>query len=108
MGAQCSRWYKFIWNIAHPLTYPYASDIWESASWQGALRRGLASFGKRSIEAYLHRPRFELYDLDRDPDEIDNLANKPEYGDQVAEFCEKLRAFQWETKDPWLHKWEYE
>jgi N-sulfoglucosamine sulfohydrolase len=100
--------YKFIWNIAHPLTYSSASDLWAAASWQGALRRKLDLFGKRRIEDYLHRPRFELYDLQTDPDELINLAAKPEFADMVDGFCRKLQQFQRETKDPWLHKWEYE
>jgi N-sulfoglucosamine sulfohydrolase len=100
--------YKFIWNIAHPLTYSSASDLWAAASWQGALRRRLDLFGKRRIEDYLHRPRFELYDLEQDPDELVNLAVKPEFAGMVDEFCRKLQQFQRETKDPWLHKWEYE
>ncbi|MCD6350853.1 MAG: sulfatase [Armatimonadetes bacterium] len=79
--------YKFIWNIANPLTYSFAADLWASASWQGVLRRGLTTFGKRSVEAYLHRPRFELYDLQEDPHELVNLADKPEYAGMVEDFC---------------------
>lgn len=100
--------YKFIWNIAHPLTYSSAADLWRSASWQGALRDGLEKYGKRTIDAYLHRPRFELYDLENDPNEVVNLAEKEDYASLVEEFCQKLKAFQEKTKDPWLHKWEYE
>lgn len=100
--------YKFIWNIAYPLTYSSASDLWSSASWQGALRDGLDKYGKRDIQAYLHRPKFELYDLDNDPHEINNLSAKQEYKTLVDDFCAKLKAFQQETNDPWLHKWEYE
>jgi N-sulfoglucosamine sulfohydrolase len=100
--------YKFIWNIAHGLTYSSASDLWRSASWQGALRDGLQTFGARSIDAYLHRDRFELYDLQDDPDEVHNLVADPAYADLVADFCEKLKDFQTRTDDPWLHKWEYE
>lgn len=100
--------HKFIWNIAHPLTYSFASDLWQAATWQGVLRKGLSTFGKRAVEAYLRRPRFELYDLEQDPDEVVNLAEQEEYADLVAEFCWKLRAFQEETRDPWVHKWEYE
>ncbi|HGJ64273.1 TPA: DUF4976 domain-containing protein [bacterium] len=100
--------YKFIWNIAYPLTYSFASDLWSSASWQGAIDRGLEYYGKRSIEAYLHRPKFELYDLESDPHEINNLADKQEYKLLVNEFCRKIKTFQQKTNDPWLHKWEYE
>jgi N-sulfoglucosamine sulfohydrolase len=101
------RW-KFIWNIAWKLDYSFASDLWASASWQGVLRDGLTHFGARTVDAYLHRARFELYDLENDPDEIENLAGRPEYAEMVESFCEKLRTFQQKTEDPWLHKWIYE
>jgi N-sulfoglucosamine sulfohydrolase len=103
-----TRRHKFIWNIAWKLDYTFAADLYRSASWQGALRDGLADFGRRSVEAYLHRPPFELYDLENDPDEIVNLAGRPECRELVGSFCEKIRVFQKETGDPWLHKWEYE
>lgn len=100
--------YKFIYNIAWKLDYSFASDLWASASWQGALRDGRTHFGTRSIDAYVHRPRFELYDLEADPDELENLADRPEHRERVESFTEKLKAFQAETSDPWLHKWRYE
>lgn len=100
--------HKFIWNIAHPLTYSSAADLWQSPSWQGVLREGMDTFGCRRVDAYLHRPRFELYDLAQDPDELVNLAAGEAYRTLVAGFCEKLKAFQAETRDPWRHKWEYE
>lgn len=100
--------HKFIWNIACNLDYSFASDLWSSASWQGALQRGLNAFGARSIEAYIHRPRFELYDLDIDPYETNNLAEREEYQQMIQTFAGKLQAFQEKTGDPWLHKWTYE
>ena len=27
------RQYKLIWNLAHPLPYPFASDLWEAPTW---------------------------------------------------------------------------
>ena len=68
----------------------------------------MQTLGARTIDAYIHRNRFELYDLENDPNEIENLAEKPEYAQMVEGFCEKLKTFQRETKDPWLHKWIYE
>ena len=100
--------HKFIWNIAHPLTYSAAADLWRAPTWQGALRDGLEHFGRRTTDAYLHRPRFELFDLDTDPDEVENLADSEEHQGLVADFCQKLQRFQTETSDPWVHKWEYE
>ncbi len=100
--------HKFIWNIAFGLPYSFASDLWRCATWQATVRSGAATFGSRTVDAYLHRPRFELYDLVNDPAETVNLADRPGYAEMVEAFSAKLRAFQQETKDPWLHKWEYE
>lgn len=103
-----SHKYKFIWNIAHGLQYSFASDLWRCATWQGALRDGLEMFGTRTVDAYLHRPRFELFDLEDDPEETINLAEEPKYAELVESFCTKLQVFQKKTGDPWFHKWEYE
>ncbi len=102
------RRFKLTWNIAHGLEYPFASDLWASATWQGNLRRGNKLYGKRTIEAYLHRPRFELYDLENDPHEVRNLAADPQHKGKLEEMKAKLKAFQKRTKDPWLLKWDYE
>jgi N-sulfoglucosamine sulfohydrolase len=102
------RKYKLIWNIAHGLDYPFASDLWGSATWQDVLKRGDKVYGKRSIEAYIHRPKFELYDLENDPHEVENLADVPKYAKVLEELKAKLKAFQKRTKDPWILKWDYE
>ncbi len=70
--------------------------------------RGETHYGQRSIDAYMHRPPFELYDLEEDPHEIHNLADSPDHVAILAELKEKLRAFQERTNDPWILKWEYE
>jgi N-sulfoglucosamine sulfohydrolase len=100
--------YKFIWNIAWKLDYSFAADLWASASWQGVLREDREYFGARTVDAYVHRDRFELYDLEQDPDEVINLAGDPAYATLVQDFCDKIRQFQHDTQDPWLHKWTYE
>ncbi len=103
-----TKQYKFIWNIAWKLDYSFASDLWQCASWQGARRDGLERFGTRSVDAYIHRPRFELYDIVKDPGETRNLAEDTVYREVVETFAGKLKAFQQRTGDPWIHKWEYE
>jgi N-sulfoglucosamine sulfohydrolase len=102
------RRFKLIWNIADGLEYPFASDLWESATWQGNLRRGNTRYGRRTIDAYLHRPKFELYDLQSDPHEVVNLADDPKYQDKLNEMKARLKAFQKRTQDPWILKWDYE
>jgi N-sulfoglucosamine sulfohydrolase len=103
-----TRRHKLIVNFAHELTYPSALDLIKSPTWISANESGGRMFGARSIEAYLHRPKFELYDLERDPDEVVNLADKPEHQALKTELIGKLKAFQASTKDPWLRKWSYE
>jgi N-sulfoglucosamine sulfohydrolase len=101
------RRFKLIWNLAHGLEYPFASDLWESATWQATIKSG-GLYGKRTVDAYLHRPKFELYDLQNDPHEVKNLADDPQHKDTLDRMKAKLKAFQKQTKDPWILKWEYE
>ena len=103
-----TRKHKLIWNIAHELEYPFASDLYASKTWQGVLSRGDTHYGKRTVEAYLHRPEFELYDLEHDPHEVRNLAEDPNHAKVLADLKTKLRSFQERTNDPWILKWEYE
>jgi N-sulfoglucosamine sulfohydrolase len=103
-----TRTHKYILNLAHPLSYPHASDLWASPTWQGVLRRGDKQMGRRSVEAYLNRPREELYDLSTDPDELTNLAVDPKAADTLARLRSKLRDWQEATGDPWLVKYTHE
>ena len=101
------RW-KLILNLAHPLPYPFASDLWAAATWQAALKSKDRKYGLRPIDAYIHRPRYELYDLQTDPWEASNLAAAPKHAAVLEELKAKLKAFQQRTKDPWVVKYKYE
>ncbi|SFD27637.1 N-sulfoglucosamine sulfohydrolase [Spirosoma endophyticum] len=98
------RRYKLIFNLAHSLPYPMALDLYQSFTWQDVIQTKQKQFGKRTIVAYLHRPRFELYDLQADPDEIHNLATNPAYRAKLTQMQAKLRRFQQQTQDPWIGK----
>jgi len=100
--------YKLILNLAHPLPFPFASDLFPSTTWQAALKSGRGVYGQRRIGDFIQRPRYELYDLETDPHEIRNLADKPEAQAVFKELSEKLKAFQQRTRDPWIVKYEYE
>ena len=88
--------YKLIMNLASQLNYPAAKDLWDSPTWQSALKSEGQMFGKRSIAAYTKRPRFELYDLKNDPDEVINLAQNPEYQDELKKLQGELKK-----RDSW-------
>jgi N-sulfoglucosamine sulfohydrolase len=100
--------YKLIFNIAHQLPYPFASDLYGSPTWQGVLARGDEMYGQRTVESYLQRSRFELYNLADDPWESQNLAELTEYADKLSEMQAQLQHWQVETSDPWELKWRYE
>lgn len=100
--------YKYILNLAHELPYPFASDLHRSPTWQGVLKRNDETYGQRTVYQYIHRPRHELYDLEADPHEINNLAYDPKHQDRLEKLQAKLKAWQKATNDPWILKWEYE
>lgn len=88
--------------------YPFATDLWASPTWQGIYRREEPNYGMRSVEAYLQRPEFELYDMENDPHEINNLSGNPEYRSTLDSMILKIKNFQLQTRDPWLIMWENE
>ncbi len=103
-----TRTHKYILNLAHPLPFPFASDLYESKSWQGVLKRGDRMMGERAVSAYVQRPREELYDLQKDPHELKNLATDPASKDVLADLRARLKGWQQKTRDPWVVKYEYE
>ncbi|MEM7698570.1 MAG: sulfatase [Verrucomicrobiota bacterium] len=101
--------YKLIWNIAHDLPYPFASDLWVASSFQAQYQQSLdAPYGQKTVGEYINRPEFEFYDIAEDPHESTNLATNPEYRELMLEYQERLKSFQQKMKDPWIMKWEYE
>ena len=108
MRALRTRRYKLIYNLAHPLPYPFASDLWESATWQAARASGDSHYGRRLTADFLQRPKYELYDLENDPDEIHNLADDPAHAAVLAEMSAKVKVFQEKTGDPWVVKYTHE
>ncbi|MBP90543.1 MAG: heparan N-sulfatase [Planctomycetaceae bacterium] len=103
------RRYKLIWNIAHPLSFPFASDLWAAPTWQAQYKLGKdAPYGEQTVHSYMYRPKFELFDLQEDSHEGKNLAEDPKHAKLLDEMIAKLKAFQRETDDPWMIKWQYE
>ncbi len=101
--------YKLIWNIAHPLPYPFASDLWAASSWQAQLKKGPdAPYGMITVGRYVQRPEFELYDIASDPHESTNLADSADHQVILKQYQERLKEMQKALDDPWILKWEYE
>jgi N-sulfoglucosamine sulfohydrolase len=103
------RQYKLIFNLAHPLPFPFASDLEASATWRSIAKAGPeALYGKRRIKDFIQRPRYELYDLKADPDEVKNLADDPKHAAVLKQLQAKLKTFQENTGDPWVVKYRDE
>ena len=103
------RKYKLIWNVAHQLPYPFASDLWAAPTWKDRYEKGMETkYGLKTVGQYIQRERFELFDIENDPDETTNLAEKPEHSELLQQMKDKLKQYQKKTKDPWIIKWDYE
>ena len=101
--------FKLIWNIAHPLPYPFASDLWAASSWQAQWAKGMdAPYGNITVGRYVQRPEFELFDMYRDPNETTNLADSEQHRDILEKYKAKLKQMQRKMDDPWIMKWDYE
>jgi N-sulfoglucosamine sulfohydrolase len=101
-----TRKFKLIYNIAHPLPFPFALDLQQSPTWIST--QNSPNYGKRKKEDFRQRPQFELYNLETDPLELNNLAENQDYKEVLEEMIEKIKNFQLETKDPWVQKWDFE
>ncbi|HEX9973580.1 MAG TPA: sulfatase [bacterium] len=97
-----TRRYKYILNLFPELEYPFATDLFISKTWQGILKRKSKMMGKRKVSDYLRHPAEELYDIEQDPAESENLAGVPEFQNVLLEMREKLKKMREETDDPWL------
>jgi N-sulfoglucosamine sulfohydrolase len=93
--------HAYIANLAPQLSFPIAGDVAASPSWKAIASSG-AKLGKRSLNAYLHRPAEELYDVVNDPDQLINVAGSADFSDTLKQMRESLRQWRAASKDPWL------
>ena len=104
-----TRNFKYILNLASGLPYPFASDLWESPTWQSIFKQGESTlYGPRTVREFIHRPRHELYRIDSDPIESVNVAENLEYRAELLRLQTELKQFQEQTLDPWIVKYEHE
>jgi N-sulfoglucosamine sulfohydrolase len=98
--------YKLIRNAYVALPHGTPADIGGSPSFRSLLRRKeagqLTPAQQRLFE--VPRPRIELYDLERDPYELRNVAGDEAYWQRARELAAVLDAWIEETGDfpPWL------
>lgn len=96
-----TRRYSYFRNLEPTLEVPIASDVALSPSWKTIVANN-AHLGKRTLEAFHHRPSEEFYDLSNDPDEVNNLAADPAHASALAEVKAQLARWRTATHDPWM------
>ena len=89
--------YRLIENFAPELVYfrPLLfRDMFPimKALWEGQSSATLDPAQSQYFDA--PRPRYELYDLEKDPDEVNNLAELPAYAEIKARLIQRLRAWR--------------
>lgn len=93
--------YKLIFNAAPHFPYRPAWDLADSPSWKviGELARrgGLKGPHLRMLDPA--RPVLELYDLQADPHEFNNLAGSPAHREVLDELTRRLSAWMHRTYD---------
>lgn len=96
--------YKLIYNAYYELPHGTATDLSTSPSWC-ELKKKQRSEGlhKNQMQIFTApRPMVEMYDLEKDPYELDNVADLEEYVREGEELAKILVDWQQETKDhPW-------
>jgi N-sulfoglucosamine sulfohydrolase len=102
------RRYKLIWNLTWKAEFPVPVDTFNRRLWQSILKDKSTHIGPRTVEAFLNRPKFELYDLETDPWELNNLASDPAHAERLNTMTTKLLQRLQETEDPWLKKYHPE
>ncbi|MBN8884644.1 MAG: sulfatase [Rudaea sp.] len=96
-----TRRYSYFLNLQPALEVPIASDVALSPAWKAITTTPGARLGKRTLDAFHHRPAEELYDLAADPDEVVNLAGKAEHAQTLADLRRRLDVWRTATHDPW-------
>lgn len=98
-----TRRYKYHRNIAWRLDFPFGTDLYGSLSWE-AIRDSQhpVMIGGRPLDKYLFRGPEELFDLEKDPDELHNLVGGPAAQELLLEFRGLVERWQLESDDLWL------
>jgi N-sulfoglucosamine sulfohydrolase len=94
--------YKLIQNYLPEIPYRPISDLARSPSWHSILELHRAGKLPSAMERKFFtepRPKVELYDLERDPGETENLAGDPSQAGTLKALQEQLSRWMFKTSD---------
>lgn len=96
-----SEKYKLIYNAYYELPHGTAADLSSSLSWYELKKQQRnGNLAKEQMQIFTApRPMVELYDLENDPFELDNIADVQEHIDKGRVLAKLLVKWQKETGD---------
>jgi N-sulfoglucosamine sulfohydrolase len=78
------------------------SSVVDARSEKSSMTRSPASARRSTLDAFLHRPAEELYDVASDPCEVVNLAGDAAHKAVLGALRQQLTQWRAATRDPWL------
>ncbi len=97
--------YKLIHNMNYLMPFPIDQDFYISNTFQDMLNRsahGEPSHWYKTFKDYYYRDPWELYDLSKDPKELNNVVGDEAYVDITKGLYEQLYMWMNITADPWI------
>ena len=97
--------YKLVLNLLHERPNPdrgYMAKYswWLVPSYDDPNLKGTAT--ARAYQTYENPPAVELYDLENDPHEFNNVADQQDYEGVKDSLLERLQTWREQTRDPYL------
>ena len=85
--------YKLVWNLAHEEVFQNACT--RSGSFQSFVAAAKAGDkrAQRVVERYTRRPEFELFNIENDPLELNNLAGEANQAERVQQLHRRLKKW---------------
>lgn len=99
--------FKLIYNAYYHLPHGTATDLSTSLSWYELKKKQKkGELKKEQIQIFESpRPMVEIYDLEKDPYELNNVADIQAYYEEGRKLARLLTDWQTETKDhPWWRR----
>ncbi|XP_030627705.1 N-sulfoglucosamine sulfohydrolase [Chanos chanos] len=105
MRSVLQRPYRLLHNLNYKMPFPIDQDFYVSPTFQDLLNRtqaGQPTNWFKNLRGYYYRERWELYNTESDPAEVQNLAGDPAYAAILESLKTQLLKWQWTTSDPWV------
>lgn len=94
--------YRLIWNLTPDKEY--IEKHIEKAEWYLSWKAQDSEQSRKILNRYKNRPHYELYDIKKDPFELNNLADNKKYSKKKAELTAELEKWMKQQKDTGIDK----